>query len=163
MPDRYECVDCIHFRMTHDISGYEAHCTANSAKGRMINWQYGMDMDWCRDTLMDNIREHKSPAWCPKAQPLPPCPVCGKAVEAKWVAGMDEKTAKATNHPLDGIAGWYIEYCPGEYVYESLKGESYEASAKARRKLIRAWKTVVKKVKELPMDMQREVMLSEGN
>lgn len=86
MNDRGSCLECRHLRMSHDISGWEAHCTVNSRKGRKITWQYGMDMDWCKRCVEESLK--KAPAWCPvKTEKLEPCPICGKEVEIKWVCG----------------------------------------------------------------------------
>lgn len=143
MNDRGSCLECRHLRMSHDISGWEAHCTVNSRKGRKITWQYGMDMDWCKRCVEESLK--KAPAWCPvKTEKLEPCPICGKEVEIKWVCGMDKKTAAAVRHPLNGKAGWYMEICPGRIMYEEAPEGTYNSQMNARKRLVRNWNMIAK-------------------
>ena len=64
--ERPQCVNCKKFRLRKDLSGFEAYCAAKTKHGRMIDWQYGLDMEWCKNELMDKIRSRICPGWCIK-------------------------------------------------------------------------------------------------
>lgn len=65
---RFECDKCPHYHMEVNISGAEAYCCARSSRGRLLAWQYGLDMDWCADTLRAYIKKHFSPWWCKRRE-----------------------------------------------------------------------------------------------
>lgn len=152
------CEGCMFLNVRYaDPSGYEALCHGRTAKGRMICWQYGLDMDWCHREVLEYVRTHKTPSWCPqKPQKLERCPACGKEVKIEWACGMDARTARAVNHPLGGKAGWYIEFCPGEAVYEFVKRGTFEDQQRAKRKLIRRWNWCAKAAAGLKEAMKND-------
>jgi len=65
--ERFQCEQCPCFRLDSNISGYEAYCTGRSDHGRILNWQYGLDMQWCKAKLMNWFMNHMSPWWCPRS------------------------------------------------------------------------------------------------
>lgn len=58
------CIGCEHYRIASNISGSEARCYAASRKGRCIDWQYGMNEEYCRKQLERRILNKPVPCWC---------------------------------------------------------------------------------------------------
>lgn len=62
---RKPCKDCTYLKVTRDISGTEAHCTAKSGRGRMILWHYGLNIRDTWYTVWGELTMKQAPAWCP--------------------------------------------------------------------------------------------------
>ena len=61
-----ECMKCESCGVTQNCSGYECYCFKKTRRGRLIAWQYGLDMGKCLKWLTQYIKRIRCPSWCPK-------------------------------------------------------------------------------------------------
>lgn len=63
---RTPCKGCPWLKVTKDISGTEARCTARTDRGRMILWHYGINIRDTWFTVWGELTLKQAPVWCPK-------------------------------------------------------------------------------------------------
>lgn len=68
MTDRPVCSECEHYRIrkARNVCGWDAICIARSRNGRVIAWQYGLDLKWTKKELRDKVEIRICPGWCPE-------------------------------------------------------------------------------------------------
>lgn len=69
MAEKPVCSECEFYRFIKargSVPGYECYCTAQSLRGRLIDYQYGRSQAWTRQELVDRMEIRICPKWCPK-------------------------------------------------------------------------------------------------